>query len=133
MKKIIIIIGVIVIAVAAGAYFLFSSSGEKEPDISYYTPGEYFVTNIKDSTRLLQATVVLELATYDSEGTDEYLTENNQIIRDTILFILREKTENELRSTGIEDTLRQEIVAALHKEMGLDYIQTIYFNDYVIQ
>ena len=131
MKKI-IIIGIIVIAVAIGAYFLLFS-GEKEPDISYYTPGDYFVTNIKDSTRLLQSTIVLELATFDPDGTNEYLTENNQIIRDTIVFILRDKTEEELRSTGIEDTLRQEIVTALQKKMGLDYIQTLYFNDYVIQ
>ena len=132
MKKI-IIIGIVVIVAATGIFFLFFSSGEKEPDISYYTPGDYFVTNIKDSTRLLQVTIVLELATYDPEGTDEYLTENNQIIRDNILFILREKTEDELRSTGIEDTLREEIVAALKKEMGLGYIKTLYFNDYVIQ
>lgn len=132
-KKIIIIAAIVVVAVVAGIYFLVLSPTEKEPEISFYEPGEYFVTNIKDSKRLLQATIVLELATDDPAGTAEYLTENNHILRDAIVFALREKTEEELRSIGIEDELRKRIVAELLEKMDIDYIQTIYFNDYVIQ
>ena len=66
-----------------GVYFFIINPPEKEATISYYTPGDYFVSNIKDSTRLLQTTIVFELLTYDSESMDTYLTENNHVIRDT--------------------------------------------------
>jgi flagellar FliL protein len=75
----------------------------------------------------------LEITAAKPDEITEYLTENNHIIRDIIVFTLRSKTEDELRSNDIEKTLRDEIVNSLATKMGLDYIQTIYFNDYVIQ
>lgn len=132
MKKILIIIGVALVVAGAAVYFLFLAP-PPEPETMYYVPGDYFVTNISDSTRLLKATIVLEISTTDTKGVNEYLTENNHIIRDIIVFTLRSKTEAELRSNGIEDALRTEIVGNLKAKMGLDYITTIYFNDYVIQ
>lgn len=132
MKKILIIIIAVVVVAGAAVYFLFLSP-PPEPKTIYYVPGEYFVTNIADSTRLLKATIVLEISTTDPDGVTEYLTENNHIIRDNIVFTLRSKTEAELRSDGIEESLRSEIVDNLKSNMGLDYIVTIYFNDYVIQ
>jgi flagellar FliL protein len=93
------------------------------------------VTNIKDSNSLIKTTIVLELYVYEKDLDDvtTYLTENNHIIRDIIVFTLRSKTEEELRSQDIDKTLRQEIVQRISEQMGIDYIQTIYFNDYVIQ
>lgn len=132
MKKILIIIGVVLVVAGAAAYFLFLAP-PPEPETMYYVPGDYFVTNISDSTRLLKSTIVIEISTTDTKGVNEYLTENNHIIRDIIVFTLRSKPEAELRSNGIEDTLRTEIVENLKEKMGLDYITTIYFNDYVIQ
>lgn len=132
MKKILIIIAIAVVVAGAAAYLLFFMPAP-EPETVYYVPGDYFVTNIADSTRLLKSTIVLELSTTDKEGVTKYLTENNHIIRDIIVFTLRSKTEDELRSNGIEDTLRTEIVGNLETKMGLDYMKTIYFNDYVIQ
>ncbi len=132
-KKIIIIVAVVIVAAAAGIYFMVLNPGESEPEISYYLPGDYFVTNIKDSKRLLQATIVLELATNDLAGTEAFLTENNHILRDVIVFTLREKTEAELRSIGVEDELREKIVSKLSEEMDADYIRTVYFDDFVIQ
>lgn len=132
MKKILIIVGVVIVVAGAAVYFLFLAP-PPQPETMYYVPGDYFVTNIADSTRLLKATIVLEISTTDPTGVNEYLTENNHIIRDNIVFTLRSKTEDELRSQGIEDQLRTEIVNNLKSKMGLDYITTIYFNDYVIQ
>jgi flagellar basal body-associated protein FliL len=132
MKKILIIIIAVVVVVGAAVYFLFLSPPPK-PETIFYVPGEYFVTNIADSTRLLKATIVLEISTTEPDAVTLYLTENNHIIRDNIVFTLRSKSEGELRSEGIEETLRTEIVKNLESKMGLDYITTIYFNDYVIQ
>ncbi len=132
MKKAIIIIILVLAVAGAAVYFLFLTP-PPEPETFFYTPGDYFVTNIKDSKALIKVTIVLELSTTDEESAREYLTENNHIIRDVIVFTLRSKTEDELRSQGIEDTLRKEIAKNLESKMGLDYIGTIYFNDYVIQ
>ena len=132
MKKVIIIIIAVLVVAGAAVYFLFLTP-PPEPETIFYTPGDYFVTNIKDSDALIKVTIVLELSTTDPDGTTDYLTENNHIIRDSIVFTLRSKTEEELRSQGIEEQLRKEIVNNLESKMGLDYITTIYFNDYVIQ
>ncbi len=131
MKKIIIIIvAVVLVAAAVASYFLFFSNKEPEVIEVFYVPGDFFVTNIKDSKYLLKTTIVLEL---NQEGMEVYLTEYNHVIRDLIVFTLREKTEEELRSTGIQDELKTEIVAKINQEMGIDYIVDMYFNDYVIQ
>jgi len=132
MKKILIIVLVALIVAGAAVYLLFLMP-PPAPETVYYVPGDYFVTNIADSTRLLKTTIVLELNTADPDGVTAYLTENNHILRDIIVFTLRSKTEEELRSNEVEKTLRDEIVNNLEKKMGLDYIETIYFNDYVIQ
>lgn len=130
MKKKIIMIILIVAIVVVATYFIVINKSPEEPKISYYSPGDFFVTNIKDSTRLLKTTIVIELT---KENEDEYLTKNNHVIRDVVVFTLREKTEEELRSTGFQDELRSEIVSMLTEKMEIDCIQTIYFNDYVIQ
>lgn len=133
-KKLIIIILAVVIVVAACLYFfVFQKPPVKE--YSFYSPGDYFVTNIKDSTSLIKTTIVLEIYAFekDEEKITEYLTENNHVIRDIIVFTLRSKTEDELRAQDIDQTLRQEIVQRISDQMDIDYIATAYFNDYVIQ
>ncbi len=132
MKKIIIII-IVALVVAGGAVYLMFLAPPPEAETIFYVPGDYFVTNIKDSARLLKTTIVMEIRTTDPSGAKEYLTEHNHILRDNIVFTLRSRTEEDLRSEGIDEQLRAEIVEIISSRMGLDYIETIYFNDYVIQ
>lgn len=132
MRKNIIIIVVVLVIAGAAAYFLFLQP-PPEPETMFYSPGESFVTNIKDSVRLLKTAVVLELITADTEKVTEYLTENNHVIRDIILSTLRNKNEEELRAQDIQDELREEIKASISDKMGIDYLQKVYFNDFVIQ
>jgi flagellar basal body-associated protein FliL len=132
MKKIIIIIAAVLLVAGGVTYFVFLKPAP-EPELSYYSPGENFVTNIKDSVRLLKTSVVLEISTTDTEKVTEYLTENNHVIRDIIVFALREKTEDELRSMGVEEELREELKQNISEKMGVDYLQKVYFNDFVIQ
>lgn len=131
MKKIIIIvIAVVVVAASVTAYILVSKNKPEKVVREIYVPGAFFVTNVKDSKHLLKTTIVIELS---QEGKEIFLTENNHIIRDVIVFALRDKTEEELRKSGAQDDLRIEIVEKLRSTMNIDYIETIYFNDYVIQ
>lgn len=133
-KLVIIIVVVLIAAVAATLYFtMFKKPPEKINN--FYTPGDFFVTNVKDSSSLIKTTIVLEINVYekDLEKITEYLTENNHVIRDIIVFTLRSKTEEELRAQDIDAILRQEIVQNISNQMDVDYITTVYFNDYVIQ
>lgn len=136
-KKLIIIIGAVVLllAIGAGLYFFVFAAPPPEKISSSYTPGDYFVTNIKDSSSLIKTTIVLEVQVFEKELEDvtAYLTENNHIIRDIIVFTLRSRTEEELRSQDIADTLRDELVQRINERLNIDYITTVYFNDYVIQ
>ncbi|MGI6193206.1 MAG: flagellar basal body-associated FliL family protein [Christensenellales bacterium] len=132
-KKIIIILAVVLALGGAAAYFfLFSSPAENV--YSYYEPGDYFVTNIKDSRALIKTTIVLELnaPANEMDEINKYLKENNHVLRDIIVFTLRSKTEQELRAENIDETLRAEIVKSINEKMGIDYITSVYFNDYVI-
>ena len=134
-KKIIIIIAAVLIVAALACVYFFVIAKPPEKIYSYYEPGDYFVTNIKDSNSLIKTTIVLELYVYEKDLPDitDYLTENNHIISDIIVFTLRSKTEEELRSQDIDKTLRQEIVQRINEQMGIDYISNVYFNDYVVQ
>jgi flagellar FliL protein len=134
-KKLILIILVVLIVVSAVCLYFFVFKKAPEKVYSYYEPGDYFVTNVKDSTSLIKTTIVLEIYAYekDMEDITAFLTQNNHIIRDIIVFTLRSKTEEELRSQDIAAELRDEIVQRISERMDIDYIATVYFNDYVIQ
>jgi len=129
-----IIIGVVVIGAAAAAYFLFFRGEPKEePEVySYYSPGDFFVTNVSDdSTRLFKTSVVLVLNTEDAK-LQERLDADNVMIRDTIIFILRDVTVEEIMASGNKDDLRQEILSTLNKRLGIDNIKEVLFNDFVM-
>lgn len=131
-KKLIIIVVAVLVVGGAAAYFLVFS-GPPQPQVGYYTPGDYFVTNIKDSSRLVKVTLVLGLLTPEPTKAQEELTQVNHVIRDIIVFTLRDKTEDELRSDSIKESLNTELVKKLNEGLSIDYITTIYFNDFVIQ
>lgn len=131
-KKTMIIIAValvLVIAIVAGALFMMMNKSDEEK-LYFHVPGEYFVTNIKDSNNLLKVTVTLALTTDKEEET---LTANNAIIRNDIVFIMRAKTKEELRSPDIEEVLSAEICQKLSEDLKLDIFKRVYFSDLVIQ
>jgi flagellar FliL protein len=134
MKKKTMIYLVVILAIGAAVAYYFMTSNSSEKIYSYYEPGDYFVTNIKDSKALIKTTIVLELYApeRDMDEITSYLKQNNHILRDIIVFTLRSKTEQELRAQNIDETLREEIVKSISEKMGIDYISTVYFNDYVV-
>lgn len=132
-KKIIIIILVVALIAAGAAYYLLTK--DKVVDNSFnYDPGEYFVTDIQGSGSLLKTDIILHM--HDSDNLEK-LTENNHRIRSTIIFILRTKSEEELKGAKIEQSLKKEMLSALNKEFANDFeaeqFLGIYFNEFVIQ
>lgn len=133
-KKTVIIIIValvlVIVAMGVGGFLFLSANKEKEKKVLFYSPGEYFVTNLKDSNSLLKVTVTLA---YNKEGVEEELTANNAIIRNAIVFTLRSKTKQDMQALDIETNLSNEICQKLNAELGVDYFIKVYFSDLVIQ
>lgn len=131
MKKF-LIIAVVVIALGVAAYFLFFNNADKESEVTLYNFAieDPFITNVSNSQKLFKATIILVV---DKEKMDEYFTENSYVIRDTILMILRELTEEEIKSVDTQDKLRDVISSALNKTLGIENIVSVYFGDFVMQ
>lgn len=134
MKKIlIIIIAVVLIGGGVGAYFLFfSDKGEDKEKVELYNYAvkDAFITNVNDSVKLFKTQVILVV---NKKGMEDYLEENTYTIRDTILFILRDLTEDDITSTDIQDKLRELIATEINQALEIDNIVSVYFSDFVMQ
>ena len=126
-----VILAVVLIGGFGIYYFYYAQPQEPDTSKLYsYVPGDPFITNIHDSKALLRVTIVLVLNT---DRQMHYLKENEYILRDTVISVLRSKTEEELRMVDATDVLREDLVNLLRDELGMDYLVTIYFNDFVLQ
>jgi flagellar basal body-associated protein FliL len=134
MKKNIIIIAVAVIALGVGAYFLLfrdKDGGKDAKVITYdFAIEDPFITNVKRSEKLLKTSVILVV---DKKDLDEFLDKNLYTLRDTVLFILRELTEEDITNTEIQNALRGRIADALNQALDIDNIVNIKFSDFVMQ
>ena len=114
------------------ALFLLSGcSGDDAKAVRVeYSPGDYFTTNVAgESYHLLKVAPVLVV---NKEGLDDTLKAQNATIRDTIIFILRDLTEADIKAPGNQDELRGRIVTALNERLGVDYFVEVIFNDFVM-
>lgn len=129
MKKILIFL--VVIAMVGSTALLSACGGSSEPKIVRveYSPGDYFTTNISGSYHLLKVVPILVV---NREGLEDTLKAQNATIRDTIIFILRDLTEEDVMAPGNQDELREKIVASLNERLGVDYFVEVIFNDFVM-
>jgi flagellar protein FliL len=127
-KKILIIVIAVLVLGGGGTYYFLTKPPK---DLSFnYDPGSYFVTDIKDSRRLLKTDIMI-FASHDKQK--EQWVEENHKIRDIIIFTLRAKTETDLTQADIEAKLNEEIIAKLNEEFETDAFVKIYFNEFVLQ
>lgn len=130
MKKILPVVIIAVVLTAAAAVYFFFLRGEPEIKYTTYSPGEFFVTNVKDSKKLLKTGIVMVL---DTDTLEAKLTENNALIRDSIIFILRSLTDDVLAKADAQNTIRILIKDDLNQKLKIENIVDIYFNDFVVQ
>ncbi len=143
MKKKLPIIIVVIAVVAAFAVYWFVIKPMNEPpaedvpqevkmeDIYYYPPGEYFVTNIKDSLALAKTSTSLALT---GEDKTPFLETNNAVIRNAIIKVLISHTEDELRTPEAINMLEKEMAEAVRAALQLeDELYNVYISDFVIQ
>jgi flagellar basal body-associated protein FliL len=131
-KKLLIIVIAAVAVVATAVVIFLSSRGEKPIVYAYYSPGEFFVTNVNASAHLLKTSVVLVLNTEDTKLQDELKLQNAKV-RDTIIFLLRDLTEEDIKSADNKEKLRKDIIEQLNDRLEIDNIVDVWFNDFVMQ
>ncbi|MDR1620038.1 MAG: flagellar basal body-associated FliL family protein [Clostridiales bacterium] len=133
-KALAVIVLLIVAAAAAAIYFLVLAPASVPVEaFSAYMPGDYVITNIKDSQYLIKATVVLEVnRPADDEEFYRYLEENQHIIRDVIVMTLRSKTYDELMAEDPKALLADELITKINQKLQIDNVKDIYFADYVV-
>ena len=136
-KPLLIIIIAVVVLLATGAvyYFVFRDKAEEpeveEPPVLYtYAIKDSFVTNVKSSKKLFKTTIVL---VSNEKNMDAFYETNLYTIRDTILFILRDLTEEDIVSPDIQDNLRETLPASLNKALEIECLVSVYFSDFVMQ
>lgn len=134
---IIILIVLLLVAIGGGAYYMLVLKAQVEdakastvPQQFTYALDDSFITNVKSSRKLLKTSIVL---VSNDQNLQETLDSNKYVIRDTVLFILRDLTEEDISSETIQDTLRKEIPDALNKVLGITSIVSVYFGDFVMQ
>ncbi len=140
MKKLTVpLIVVLLVAVGGMAYMLFfNKSLQQEPvkrKATYFTftLEKEFITNVKNSQSLFKTSITFEIEQEKEEEQKAFLEENTPVIRDSILFLLREKTYDELRASDIRDKLSKQIVELLNEKLDVEYLKSVYFNEYVVQ
>jgi len=130
VKKILSIILLVIIG-SAGSILGFLYFTAPKPIVPFvHDPGDYFVTDIRGGKSLLKTDIIIQMR--DNRVQAEITARNHQI-RNDIIFILRGKTEEELKAPGIEAALNQEIIAKLGADFDSQDFLQIYFNEFVIQ
>ncbi len=133
MKKqsFILIILIVTIVLTTSACGLFGGGGEENTRevLVYYSPGEYFVTNLFESESLVKVTVSLGM----SEDQTEMLTNENALVRNDITFILRSLKEEDFNDPNLEKTLSDKICSKLNSEFQVDIFKRVIFSDLLVQ
>lgn len=134
-KKILIIVIALAVVLAAGAaVYMFvlkpGSDTEAEAPLYTYALEDSFVTNVKNSNKLFKATITLVINDEKGEAT---LDDNATEVRDTILFALRGLTEDDISDTAVQDNLRTELAQDVNDRLGVDFVVSVYFSDFVMQ
>lgn len=127
MKKVIIIVMcILIIGGSVGAIFYLKS---RPPKPVYYGFKDTLISDIRDSKKHLVFSPTLKIR---KKGKEKYLDEHARIIRNVILFVVREKTEAELTDTDDIEALSGEIIFRLSEQMDVSFIEEVFFDQYYI-
>ena len=146
MKKIWIILGIVLLTTVITTTLLVLvpkpekvEGKEEEPEVTIapepvqlysYDIADAFVTNMKDSTRFVRASISLVL---NNEEDLAILEKNIFIIRDRIIGILRGTTEEEYLDNSSQENLRKKIKDELAVCLTIESLVEIYFTELVVQ
>ncbi len=109
-----------------------AGSEETEISIGSMFPLDPFILNLKGEggKRFLKLTLELEMS--DAKLNNE-ITSNLPKIKDSILFLLSDKTFKDIYTVEGKFRLRDEITTRINRFLVTGHIRNIYFTEFVIQ
>lgn len=144
-KKIWIWIVIVFLAILIGAIVSFGfTSGKaqaiisdlsKEEVVEITVPLDEFLINLDSGTSVKKNFLKIELTLHSSkEGAEEKLTSNIAQIRDSVISVLRKKTEDTVFKE--EDTkllIKEELIEAINSKIDEDLVDDIFITNIVTQ
>ncbi len=106
----------------------YEDAGKKE--VFVFHDDEPFITNLKDSNSYLKVDISIEV---ESQKDVDVLNNNLHKVRDRIILILRDVSEDDMKRGDIQEILRNRIKQELEGILNINTITGIYFNEFVMQ
>ena len=123
----------LILAALLCAGLLSACGGKKDETVDVktysYDAGE-FITNIKNSNKMLSCAIKMDLI---SESLLTTLTEKDYVAKDVINRRLRELTEADLEADSVQETLSKALVADLNAALNTEGFFKVYFVRFVYQ
>lgn len=142
-KKNIILISIIVflllIIIFGTVYYIATINNIKKPEdnpikidknIVMYDFGQAFISNVKESKRVLKVSISIELA---NSKISELIEGRKPEIVNKINLILRDKKEEDLSGAQGQLRLQNEILAEIRKILNTDKVLNIFFSEFIVQ
>lgn len=143
-KKILILIGGILLLLGIGGFFGYTmffakekSKGGKEAikeakgkEKMVILPMEPFILNLADPGRHLKVAIQLEL---NDEKDEAKVKERIPKLRDIIIMLLSSKTTDAVSSPEGKFQLKDEILLRANQAMEKEMFRNVYFTDFVMQ
>jgi flagellar FliL protein len=118
-------------APAAGAHGAPAAGGAASPSANIF-PMEPFIVNIYDGQELRYLKVKVELEMV-SPAIKTEIEGRMAPIRDSVLILLSAKTLQDVQDVQGKNTLKDEILMAINKNIPPGKIVKVYFTDFVVQ
>ena len=141
-NKLLLLIPVAVVALAAGGYFGYTllSAGKGKAGIAGAAGSEKkkavlfsldpFVVNLSEPGRYLKVTMQFET---DGEPRQELITEKVPILRDVIITLISSQPYEFASSAEGKTQLKDEILLRTNQIFGKEVFRNLYFTDFVMQ
>jgi flagellar FliL protein len=135
-KKLLIIVAVALVALGAGAYFMFFAGGEEtEPVAGEVLPLESIAVNLAGGG-YLKVGIALQLTEAAAGGGHGGAAVDGSKALDLVIstFSQAQPTDVTAARDALKESLRQQIVEAYaDHEAGTEMVMDIYFTEYVTQ
>ncbi|SIO26749.1 flagellar FliL protein [Carnobacterium alterfunditum] len=131
----IVIIGVVSYGFTSGKAQVIISDLFKEEIVETTVPLEEFLINLDSGTSIKKTFLKIELSLHSSkEGAGEKLTANMAQIRDSVITVLRNKTEDTVfKEEDNKLLIKQELIEAVNVKMDEDLVDAIFITNIVTQ
>lgn len=131
-----IAIGVVVsFGFTSGKAQVIISDLSKEEIVETTVPLDEFLINLDSGTSVKRNFLKIELSLHSSkEGADEKLTANMAQIRDSVIAVLRKKTEDTVfKEEDNKLLIKQELIEAINTKMDEELVDAIFITNIVTQ